>query len=409
MHTTTKTDRPPPAPAASDRRHQLLKFCVVGASGYAINITAFAATLALTAQHLIAATAGFGLAVASNFWWNRRWTFAAGHRDLALQAARFFAVSTVAFLFGAGLLELLVGLAGLPALPAQAASVVAATPLGFLGNRDWSFAEPEPTAAPAAAADPARPDTWLVVPTYNEAENLERFVRAVLPRLASAAGEHRVLIVDDSSPDGTGEIADRLAAELDTVEVLHRAEKDGLGRAYAAGFDRALAGGAELVMQMDADSSHDPDHIPALIAAAGDADLVLGSRYVDGGGVEDWGLARRLLSRGGSWYARTVLGAPVRDLTGGFKVFRRELLERLAFSGFETAGFGFQVEVTYRALKAGARVREVPIRFRDRQVGASKMSSRIVLEALWRVIELKLRRDRPAPARALRPLPQTGC
>jgi dolichol-phosphate mannosyltransferase len=221
-------------------------------------------------------------------------------------------------------------------------------------------------------------------------------VRQVLPQLASATGEHRVLIVDDSSPDGTGEIADRLAAELDAVEVLHRAEKDGLGRAYAAGFERALAEGAELVMQMDVDFSHDPKHIPALIAAADHADLVIGSRYVSGGGVTDWGLARRLLSRGGSWYARTVLRVPVKDLTGGFKCFRRELLEELAPGSFHTAGFGFQVETTYRAVRAGARVHEVPIRFRDRQAGTSKMSSRIVVEALWRVVALRLRAERPA-------------
>jgi dolichol-phosphate mannosyltransferase len=240
------------------------------------------------------------------------------------------------------------------------------------------------------------PHTWVVIPTYNEAENLEPLVRAILPALASATGTYRVLIVDDSSPDGTGEIADRLAVELDSLEVLHRTEKDGLGRAYAAGFERALAGGAELVIQMDADFSHDPAHLPALIAAAADADLVIGSRYVSGGGVTEWGALRRLLSRGGSWYARTILGVPVRDLTGGFKCFRRDLLERLSLTGFQTAGFGFQVEVTYRAARAGARVSEVPILFRDRRVGASKMSSRIVLEALWRVLELRL--GRPAQA-----------
>jgi dolichol-phosphate mannosyltransferase len=234
--------------------------------------------------------------------------------------------------------------------------------------------------------------TWVVIPTYNEADNIEPLVRAILPRLAAATATYRVLIVDDSSPDGTGAIADRLAAELDSVEVLHRTAKDGLGRAYAAGFERALAGGAQLVVQMDADFSHDPAHLPALIAAAADADLVIGSRYVSGGGVAEWGALRRLLSRGGSAYARTILGVPVRDLTGGFKCFRRELLERISLSGFQTAGFGFQVEVTYRAARAGARVREVPILFRDRRVGTSKMSSRIVLEALWRVLELRLGR-----------------
>jgi len=375
-------------------RAQFLRFCVVGASGYAVNICAFAISLALCAQHLVAAACGFAVAMVSNFAWNRRWTFASDDRALASQAARFFAVSVAACMLAATILELLVGTAGLSPLAAQSAAVIAATPLSFLGSKKWSFAEPAATAAPARRS--RRSNTWLVVPTYNEAENLEPFVRQVLPPLASAAGEHRVLIVDDSSPDGTGEIADRLAAELEAVEVLHRAEKDGLGRAYAAGFERALAEGAELVMQMDVDFSHDPKHIPALIAATSDADLVIGSRYVAGGGVTDWGLARRLLSRAGSWYARTVLRVPVKDLTGGFKCFRRDLLERLAPGSFHTAGFGFQVETTYRAVRAGARVHEVPICFRDRQAGTSKMSSRIVVEALWRVLALRLRAERPA-------------
>jgi dolichol-phosphate mannosyltransferase len=374
-------------------RAQFLRFCVVGASGYAVNICAFAISLALFAQHLVAAACGFAVAMITNFAWNRRWTFASDDRALARQAGRFFVVSVAACMVAATILELLVGTAGFSPLAAQPAAVIAATPLSFLGSKKWSFAEPAP-AAPTRAAAPR--NTWLIVPTYNEAENLEPFVRQVLPQLASAAGEHRVLIVDDSSPDGTGEIADRLAGELDAVEVLHRAEKDGLGRAYAAGFERALAEGAELVMQMDVDFSHDPKHIPALIAAADHADLVIGSRYVAGGGVTDWGLARRLLSRGGSWYARTVLRVPVKDLTGGFKCFRRELLEGLAPRSFHTAGFGFQVETTYRAVRAGARVHEVPIRFRDRQAGTSKMSSRIVVEALWRVLALRLRAERPA-------------
>ena len=375
-------------------RAQFLRFCVVGASGYAVNICAFAISLALCAQHLVAAACGFAVAMVSNFAWNRRWTFASDDRALASQAARFFAVSVAACMVAATILELLVGTAGLSPLAAQSAAVIAASPLSFLASKKWSFAEPAAAAAPAQRS--RRSNTWLVVPTYNEAENLEPFVRQVLPPLASAAGEHRVLIVDDSSPDGTGEIADRLAAELEAVEVLHRAEKDGLGRAYAAGFERALAEGAELVMQMDVDFSHDPKHIPALIAATADADLVIGSRYVAGGGVTDWGLARRLLSRAGSWYARTVLRVPVKDLTGGFKCFRRDLLERLAPGSFHTAGFGFQVETTYRAVRAGARVHEVPICFRDRQAGTSKMSSRIVVEALWRVLALRLRAERPA-------------
>ena len=241
------------------------------------------------------------------------------------------------------------------------------------------------------------PSTWLILPTYDEADNVEPFVRAALPRLAAAAGdEHSLLIVDDSSPDGTGEIADRLAAELGAVEVLHRRAKDGLGRAYLAGFDRALGAGAELVMEMDCDFSHDPADIPRLVAAAADADLVLGSRYVIGGGVVNWGLARRLLSRGGSWYARTVLGVPTRDLTGGFKCFRRAVLAGLDLDGVHAGGYGFQIELTYRALEAGFRVREVPIVFHERREGASKMSGWIALEAVWKVPVLRLRGGRRA-------------
>jgi dolichol-phosphate mannosyltransferase len=237
------------------------------------------------------------------------------------------------------------------------------------------------------------PGPWLVLPTYNEAENIEAFVNAVLPQLAAAAPEYHVLIVDDNSPDGTGQIADRLAAELPAVEVLHRPGKQGLGRAYLAGFERALQSGADLVLEMDSDFSHDPQDLPRLIAAAGRADLVLGSRYVRGGGVtDDWGLTRRLLSRGGSWYARQVLRIPVKDLTGGFKCFRREVLEAIDLNGVHADGYGFQIELTYRALQAGFRVEEVPILFRDRQAGTSKMSARIAVEAVWKVPALKLRR-----------------
>jgi dolichol-phosphate mannosyltransferase len=384
----------------STTRSQLLRFSLVGASGFGINIVVFAAALAAGVHHLVAAAGACAIAMASNFTCNRWWTFHAGQAAAAPQAARFVVVSVTAGAFALVIVELLVG-TGVPELAAQPASIAAALPLNFAGNRAWAFGDRTPAAeVPAAVRPPRRGAVWVVVPTYNEAENIEPFVRAVLPRLAAAAGEHRILVVDDSSPDGTGAIAERLAAELGVVEVLHRTEKDGLGRAYAAGFALALARGAELVIQMDADLSHDPEHIPALVAAAQDADLVLGSRYVAGGGVENWGLCRRALSRGGSWYARTVLGVEVRDLTGGFKCFRRELLEQLSDTGFETAGFGFQVEVTYRSLRGGANVREVPIRFRDRAAGDSKMSSRIVVEALWRVVQLRLRGarfDAPAP------------
>jgi dolichol-phosphate mannosyltransferase len=233
---------------------------------------------------------------------------------------------------------------------------------------------------------------WLVLPTYNEAENLENVVRAALPNLETTGREHHVLVVDDNSPDGTGRIADRLAAEIDAVEVLHRTQKDGIGPAYLAGFAVALERGAELLMEMDSDFSHDPADLPRLVAATEDADLVLGSRYVPGGGVTDWGLGRRAISRGGSLYAQVILGIPVRDLTGGFKCFRRAVLEGLDLEGVGTDGYGFQIEMTYRAIKAGFRVREVPIVFRDRRVGASKMSWRIAAEAFWKVPLLRLRR-----------------
>jgi dolichol-phosphate mannosyltransferase len=236
------------------------------------------------------------------------------------------------------------------------------------------------------------PCVWLILPTYNEADNLEALVRAVLPRLEGTSLPHTILVVDDGSPDGTGEIADRLAAELPAVRVLHRARKQGLGRAYLAGFEMALADDAELVMEMDADFSHDPADVPRLIAAAGAADLVLGSRYVTGGGVENWGVARRLVSRGGCAYARLVLGIPVRDLTGGFKCFNRRVLEGLDLSGVHANGYGFQIELTYKAVRAGYSVTELPIVFRQRRTGVSKMTPPIALEAIWKVLALRLRR-----------------
>ena len=233
---------------------------------------------------------------------------------------------------------------------------------------------------------------WLILPTYNEAVNIEPFVRAVLPELAEAAPDHRIVIVDDNSPDGTGRIADRLAAELDAVEVLHRPAKEGLGVAYLAGFRRALDAGAELILEMDSDFSHSPADVPRLIKAAENADLVLGSRYVPGGGVSDWGFLRRALSRGGSWYARLILRVKVHDLTGGFKCFRREVLEALDLASIHAEGYGFQIELTSRALRAGFRVEEIPIVFRERQAGLSKMTARIAVEAVWKVPALRLRR-----------------
>jgi dolichol-phosphate mannosyltransferase len=227
----------------------------------------------------------------------------------------------------------------------------------------------------------------VCLPTYNEHENLEPMLRALGEVLGP---DDRVLVIDDNSPDGTGELADRLAAETETVEVLHRPRKEGLGPAYLAGFRRALELGAELVVEIDCDFSHDPADVPRLLEAAGDADLVLGSRYVPGGSVEDWGAVRRAVSSGGSSYARLVLGVPVRDLTGGFKCFRRAVLEAIDLDAIHSRGYAFQIELTYRALRRGFRVREIPIRFVDREVGGSKMSRTIVLEAIWKVPLLRV-------------------
>jgi dolichol-phosphate mannosyltransferase len=234
-----------------------------------------------------------------------------------------------------------------------------------------------------------RGPAWLVLPTYDEAENIEPFLAAVLPKLPADA---RVLVVDDNSPDGTGRIADRLAAGEERIEVLHRTEKEGLGPAYIAGFRKALAEGASLILEMDADFSHDPAYLPRLLEAAKRADLVIGSRYVEGGGVSNWGALRRGISRGGSTYARLVLGVEVKDLTGGFKCFRREVLEAIDLDSVDARGYAFQIEMTYRALQAGFRVAEVPIVFRDRHAGSSKMDSSIVLEAIWRVPRLRFGR-----------------
>jgi dolichol-phosphate mannosyltransferase len=235
------------------------------------------------------------------------------------------------------------------------------------------------------------PGAWLILPTYNEAENIEGVVRAALTQLETTGLEHTILVVDDGSPDGTGRIADRLAGELGPVRVLHRNRKDGLGRAYLAGFALALENGAELVLEMDSDFSHDPADLPRLIAAADAADLVLGSRYVPGGGVTSWGRLRRLVSRGGSAYARVLLGVPVRDLTGGFKCFHRRVLEAIDLEHVHADGYGFQIELTYKAVRAGFKVTEVPILFRERSVGKSKMTARIALEAVWKVPLLRFR------------------
>ena len=229
------------------------------------------------------------------------------------------------------------------------------------------------------------PAAVVCLPTYNERENLEPMLRALGDKGA------RVLVIDDSSPDGTGELADRLAEELDYVSVLHRPSKEGLGPAYLDGFRRALADGAELVLEMDCDFSHDPADVPRLIAATNDADLVIGSRYVEGGSVGNWGPLRRFVSAGGSWYARRILGVPIRDLTAGFKCYRRAVLERIELDTISARGYAFQIETAYRTLQSGFRVEEIPITFVDREEGGSKMSKAIVLEAVWRVPLMRIR------------------
>ncbi|MGZ6142795.1 MAG: polyprenol monophosphomannose synthase [Myxococcales bacterium] len=227
----------------------------------------------------------------------------------------------------------------------------------------------------------------VILPTYNERENLPEIVPAIL----AAAPEADILVVDDNSPDGTGALADALASQhAGRVRVLHRERKEGLGRAYLAGFADALARGYGRVVEMDADFSHDPRRLPALLEASRDADLVLGSRYVEGGGTVNWGLGRRLLSKGGSLYARTILGLSIRDLTGGFKCFRREVLEGIDLATVRSSGYAFQIELTYRAVRRGFTVREIPIVFADRRVGKSKMSRGIVAEALWMVWKIRV-------------------
>jgi dolichol-phosphate mannosyltransferase len=231
----------------------------------------------------------------------------------------------------------------------------------------------------------------ICLPTYNERANLEPMARRLGEVLAGLDAESRVLVIDDSSPDGTGELADRLSAELPFLSVLHRGRKDGLGPAYVAGFRWALENGADRILQMDADFSHDPADVPRLLTASEDAGLALGSRYVEGGGTENWGAGRQAISRFGSLYARTLLGVRIHDLTGGFKCWRREALEALPLDRIRTRGYAFQIETTYRARRAGFEVVEVPIVFAERRSGGSKMTRGIVVEAMWKVPELRAR------------------
>jgi dolichol-phosphate mannosyltransferase len=232
----------------------------------------------------------------------------------------------------------------------------------------------------------------VCLPTYNEAENLERMLRALADKLGA---DDVVLVIDDNSPDGTGRMAEELAAELPFVRVLHRERKEGLGPAYIAGFHWALEQGAELVLEMDCDFSHDPADVPRLVAAVeAGADLAIGSRYVEGGAVRNWSLVRRAISRGGSLYARLLLGVSVHDLTAGFKCYRRAVLEAIDLDTIDARGYAFQIATDYRAIRRGFRVVEVPVTFTDRELGGSKMSKAIVLEAVWKVPVLRLRGSR---------------
>jgi dolichol-phosphate mannosyltransferase len=225
----------------------------------------------------------------------------------------------------------------------------------------------------------------VCLPTYNEADNVGPMTEAIL----AATPDVDVLVIDDNSPDGTGRLADAIAAAEPRVKVLHRKGKEGLGKAYLAGFAWALERGYERILEMDADFSHDPGYLPGMLEASREADLVLGSRAIPGGGTVNWGILRKIISRGGSLYARTILGLPVRDLTGGFKCFRREVLLAIDLPTVECSGYAFQIELTYRAIRKGFRVKEIPIVFVDRRVGQSKMSKRIVLEALGKVWSIR--------------------
>ncbi|NLB96584.1 MAG: polyprenol monophosphomannose synthase [Armatimonadetes bacterium] len=251
---------------------------------------------------------------------------------------------------------------------------------------------PERALTPQAAArynGRVQCSRLAVLPTYNERENLPLIVE----RLLALNADLDILVVDDNSPDGTGDAADALARVHPEVHVLHRANREGLGRAYVAGFSWALEREYQVIVQMDADLSHNPKYIPAMLAQLKESDLVLGSRYVPGGGVEDWGLVRRWISRCGSWVARAMLGIPYRDLTGGFKAWRRETLERIDMSGVRSNGYCFQIEMTFRAHQHGARITELPIIFPNRRFGTSKMRGRIVWEAIIRLWQLRSERD----------------
>jgi dolichol-phosphate mannosyltransferase len=367
-----------------------VRFAVVGALGYGVNLAVFDVLYRFGGlPSAAAASAAFAVAVVNNYLWNRSWTFRATRGSHVGQACRFLIVSLAGL--GVDLLVLhVLERAGAPGTGAQAVAVLAATPVTFLGSKLWSFRTEDVTTETVHVLPPAidgPPRVLVCLPTYDERENLEPMVQALRGVLGPRGV---VLVVDDASADGTGELADRLALSDPNLAVMHRPGKSGLGRAYLDGFRYALELGAELVVQMDCDFSHDPADVPRLLAAARDADLVVGSRYVPGGSADGLPTSRKLLSRAGCAYARAVLGLRVRDLTGGFKCHRRELLERIDLDGVSSSGYGFQIETTFRESQAGARVAEIPITFRERLEGESKMSAAIAVEAFLTVPELRL-------------------
>ncbi|GLZ11816.1 dolichol-phosphate mannosyltransferase [Actinomadura sp. NBRC 104425] len=235
----------------------------------------------------------------------------------------------------------------------------------------------------------------VIVPTYNERDNIERLVG----RVRKAVPSVDVLVVDDNSPDGTGEVADAMAAADDQIKVLHRTAKNGLGAAYIAGFRWALDHGYDVMVEMDADGSHQPEELPRLLGALTDADLVIGARWVPGGQVRNWPLRREVLSRGANTYARLMLGLPLHDSTGGYRAFRAATLEKIGLDGVDSRGYVFQIDLALRALREGLRVVEVPITFVERTHGASKMNRDIMVEAMWRITQwgtsTRLRKRRP--------------
>jgi dolichol-phosphate mannosyltransferase len=376
---------------------QILRFCAIGIAGLIVNLCVFAVCISTTSMTpAAAAVCAFSIAVLHNYLLNRRWTFRGASGAAVGQAARFYLVSAAGLGLNLAILTALTR-SSLAEVPAQAIAVVLVTPTTFTFNKLWTFRSRSP-ASPSGlerTRHRPRPRTLCVcVPTYNESENIGEFVRQLLGQFDEIGIAGVVLIIDDASPDGTGEIADRLAEEDQRVCVLHGGSKRGIGGAYKVGFRWAIERGFDVIGQMDCDFSHDPRSLPDLLDASQHADVVLGSRYVRGGRVENWPLSRRIVSRGGSFYARTLLGVSVRDFTGGFKCFWRDVLEEIPFESAEAKGYGFQIELTFRAIRGGFRVVEVPIVFRDRIAGESKMNSSIAREAALLVLRL---RSTPAP------------